>query len=268
MAYIPLVVRESDGSPSAAGVAELIVSNASLTTGSGRSVTVVTGAGSTAGGTLTVAEADGSPSVGSVTKLVASSAFTVTDDSSGQVTLALGASSAGAAGGRTLLADTTTTGAVSDITLSGISSGYKALYLVAQLRGASTVTQDTLRLQFNGDTGANYDYNLLQHNDGNSAIVGVIGSTGSFIRAGTLTCDGAPTGSASVYTLTIPNYAGVTWQKELQAQSFDRFGTASLTREYVGGVWRSTAGITAIKLFAASGGNLMANSRVTLWGDA
>lgn len=263
MAYIPLTIRESDASPTAGGVSEIIVTNTTLTTGTGRSVTIATGAASTGGGTLTVAEADGSPSVSSVTKLVASSAFTVTDDSSGQVTLALGASS-GTAGAMVLISDVTSTAAVASIAFTSIPGTYKSLMIHLQGRGDSTAaTTVNLLARFNSDTGTNYDW---QRVSGNGASAGSSGATAqSSIQVAYLCTANSPANTPGAVSAIVPNYAGVTYHKQILSEDMIRFDTSNTEVDQFGGNWRSTAAITDISLFP-SAGNFLTGSRATLWG--
>lgn len=272
MAYIPLTVRESDASPTAPGVREIIVTNASLTTGGAGIVTIATGAGSTGGGTLTVAEADGSPSVSSVTKLVASSAFTVTDDSSGQVTLALGASSSTSAGGggMTLIADVTSTAAVASLSPSTTIPGtYKHLLLYMQAASDQPTAHIACLIRFNGDTGANYDWQILQADNNNSASATLSQSgaqTGGRIGLAPGSTVGTANGSG-VVRIDIPNYATTTFNKLAISNSREIKTTGFAVVEDTGVHWRSAAAVTAVTLFPSSG-NFVTGSRATLYGLA
>lgn len=263
MAYIPLTVRESDGSPSAT-VRELIVSNGSETTGATfGSVTVVTGAGSTAGGTLTVAESDGSPSVASVTKLVASTSFTVTDNSSGQVTLALGASS-GSAGAMTLIQDLVSTGSTGPFTFSAIPGTYKALHLNLHARSDGSAMITTVQIRFNGSTAAEYDYMLVEA--ASTAGVGITRANAvAFGILGSGVDNSAPAGSAAIASADIPNYASTVFHKQAVSHAGARYNTSANVNDTVLTNWRQTAAITQIDVFPDAG-SFIAGSRATLWG--
>jgi len=139
------------------------------------------------------------------------------------------------------------------ISLSGIS-GYTDLRLV--INGGATA-YGGCRMQFNADTASNYSDTYILGN-GSSAASGRDTSL-TYVSAGyPLT-----TTLASLHTVDFMNYANTTTNKTILGRSSD---AASITLAQVG-LWRSTAAITSILLYPASG-NFLSGSTFSLYGIA
>ena len=139
------------------------------------------------------------------------------------------------------------------ISLSGIS-GYTDLRLV--INGGATV-YGGCRMQFNGDTASNYSDTYIL-GDGSSPASGRDVSL-SYVSAGyPLT-----TTLTSLHTVDFMNYANTTTNKTILGRSSD---AASISLAQVG-LWRSTAAITSILLYPASG-NFLAGTTFNLYGIA
>jgi hypothetical protein len=132
-----------------------------------------------------------------------------------------------------------------------IPSGFRSIVLMGQLITDQAGSQSA-NIQFNGDTGNNYDWILKQTTavpaDGSSAAV--LTSSARFATA--------PTGHGE-FTVEIPNYALTTLAKGFTCRN-TRFDS-TLTHETGIGNWRSTAAIASIKLFPTAG-NFAAGSAV------
>lgn len=153
------------------------------------------------------------------------------------------------------IATTTLTSSATDITFSSISASYTDLRVIINWVTATEAALPTV--QFNGDTGANYSYTRLIGN-GTSATSSRATGT-AFIRAGTGTNGTNP----QLIVIDVFSYAGSTFKtiSSVHADDQNTFGEVAT----VIGMWRNTAAITSIKLYAGSG-NLNSGSIATLYG--
>jgi hypothetical protein len=135
----------------------------------------------------------------------------------------------------------TTTGSVSYIEFTGISSGYTDLRIVVDAVGVGT---GSVIAQFNNDTGTNYSITRLGGN----------GSTASSNRISNQTWlsfswSAAYTSSTRlIETVDIMNYSNATTFKSVLC----RAGKSNNAVDAIIGLWRSTSAITSIKLLAES----------------
>jgi hypothetical protein len=171
----------------------------------------------------------------------------------------------GAGGGMTLIQDVLLSAVTASITFSSIPQTYKSLVL--DLFGAVNTTgvvDESIHLNFNGDTGTNYDslVNVAVTETGGLASYGY---GVAFIAMGNIPAANAPAGSSGGQTLRIPNYASTTFWKSVLFYGGDHWGTSNNTAFVTYADWRSTAAISEISLQPASG-SFLAGTRATLWG--
>lgn len=160
----------------------------------------------------------------------------------------------------TLGADTATI----DTGANGIPAGYAGLMIYVRGRRTDAVNSGGFGLQFNGDTGTNYDY--LWTDNSNGTVTGIVSNTqantkvmegpGSLIRANTF-------GLAQCWLLGYDEtntYKGVT--------SYGGFSDGGTHGELVTAIssWNSTAAINQITLVVGSPQKILAGSRMTIWG--
>lgn len=158
----------------------------------------------------------------------------------------------------TCIADTVLGSSAASITFSSVPGTYRSLMLDVVSR-ASTAGAKALNLQFNGDTGSNYDYWF-----GGSGTSGADAQTAA--RAGSTSGSDATAGNAGVFRIVIPDYAGTTFRKFGSAIGGRADADASgLFGENNSFKWRSTSAITSI-LLAPSSGDFITGTRATLWG--
>ena len=149
-----------------------------------------------------------------------------------------------------------------DTGANGIPSGYSSLYVVVVARSAGAVFSNGLNLRFNNDSGANYDGNLLLNN-GAASVSNTAGQTA-------LTCSTIPGASATasyagIMRAAIPAYADTTFFKMIEATGGEN--APSRTQQVICvGTWKSTAAITRVAILEGSGNNLVAGSRMTIYG--
>lgn len=140
----------------------------------------------------------------------------------------------------------------SSITFSSIPQTYTSLQIRSIFRDTATDSNywKTLRIQFNGDTGANYTLHRLL-GDGTSV------AAGGFTGQTRISAQGAGIGSLSnsnVYgasIVDIHNYALTTQNKTVRIISGVNFNTTDVSEQRIqlgSGVWLNTAAITSITL--------------------
>lgn len=150
-----------------------------------------------------------------------------------------------------------------DTGANGIPSGYSSLYAVVVARSAGAVFNNGINLRFNNDSGANYDYALILNNVGTVSQSNAAGQT-----AITFSTISGASGTASypgIARISIPAYTDTTFFKMLEATG----GTnvpSHFVQDFCTGTWKSTAAITRIAIIEGSGGNLVAGSRMTIYG--
>jgi hypothetical protein len=153
------------------------------------------------------------------------------------------------------LATVTLSTSTASITFSGIPSGYKHL----QIRiNYSPVVTGILKMQFNGDAGANYKGHLLA-GDGATAYAGVPSSSPNSIC---VAYNGGTTFGASI--VDVLDYANVNKNKVSRSLSgTDRNGSGDI--EFDSGLWINTSAINSIT-FSGQNGNLSSLSSFALYG--
>lgn len=169
----------------------------------------------------------------------------------------------GAGGGALeLISEVVTSASQADVTFSSIATTWRDLEIVVRARGTGAATQVNLRVQFNGDTGANYSWSLLA-GSGSAAASGSASGLTSIERLVDFPGASATANAAGTAHLIIGDYRGTTFFKNVVAtvgarQATDKSGVGV-------GEWASTAAINAVKLFWNTG-NFVDNSVVSLYG--
>lgn len=168
--------------------------------------------------------------------------------------------------GSVRIADTTLGAPTTNITFSGISGTFKSLMIVFQGRSDRAAVSDVAVLQFNGDTGANYDAQNVQGSNvtasANSSTGGTVAGFGQIPGTGVTRAN-----IAASITITIPNYANTSFEKSFCGLGgFADSTAANNIVELRCSSWRNTAAITSIKLFPNVGTNFTTGTRATLYG--
>ena len=154
------------------------------------------------------------------------------------------------------IATTTLSTTAANITFSSISSAYTDLRVV--LTGTATAAM-TPRIRFNSDTATNYSYTTI-YGDGTSAL-SARGTSTAFI-SGTYNISWSSTLPAML-TIDVFSYAGSTNKTCLNTVSADQNGSGSVER--IVGLWRSTAAITTLQVYASTS-TFAAGTTATLYG--
>lgn len=163
---------------------------------------------------------------------------------------------------RRLISETVTTGSASEVNITSIPQGYRDLELRVRARSTFAGTEDTLRIQFNGDTGANYDQQIIfGDNAGSAADTMATGQTTMSI--GQLPASTATANFAGASRVDIMDYKTTARFKEVLMHIGQSY---TLQRTQVGaGQWQSATAITSARVFWASG-NFENSSVVSLYG--
>lgn len=163
------------------------------------------------------------------------------------------------------IADVIAGGAVASIDLTSIPGTFAHLLAVSYVRCDLAATNNNLLARFNNDSAANYDYQRVYgaaaaasaaetFAQGFAILGGIAGNTaGANLFSGLITF--------------IPHYAAAVNNKVALSLAALKFGVASgnMQAELNVGFWRSNNAINRIS-FLPGGGNLVAGSRVTLYG--
>ena len=179
--------------------------------------------------------------------------------------LAVAGAGAGGGGAFDLLETTLISTNTASVTFSNLNnySDYKHLQLRIAARISQTSSADFLYLRFNGDSGANYAYHLLE---GTGSSVGSSGQSSEtqvpLARvAVNYSTDNANIFSASVSEiLDFSNSSKNTTVRSLSGVSsaFPKIALSSM-------LWNSTAAVTSFEVYRPSF-NLLAGSRFSLYG--
>jgi hypothetical protein len=149
------------------------------------------------------------------------------------------------------IATTTLTGGTS-YTFVSIPSTYTDLVMVLNVATASG--SSNLAMQFNSDTGSNYSFTRIYGNGSSAASSRAANVTDNYIG------DIGTTISTNI--IQIPNYKNATTRKTAISRSND---TSTNVQAWVT-LWRNTAAINAIKVYATGGQTFANGSMLTLYG--
>jgi hypothetical protein len=140
-------------------------------------------------------------------------------------------------------------------------AGYTHLELKVSGRMSGAVADDAVTIRFNGDTGANYDWQY----DGGFTSTQTTGGTSAdtSVRVGEMPGASATAGFVGAITILILDYTSTTLFKAVTCHGF-RISTTRLSFSN-GGQWRSTSAVTRVTLTPGTG-SFLAGSRATLYG--
>jgi hypothetical protein len=167
--------------------------------------------------------------------------------------------------GLTLIGSVTTSGAQTSVTFSSIPGTYTNLLLVITARSSDAVNQEIIALQYNGDTGNNYDYQAIYGN-GSSAPGGAVETGVANYSPASIAGASSSANYPSTVHVLIGAYAGTTFYKTANSIAFGADGSPAPQSIASGGGWRSTSAITSIKIFLGSGDAFVNGSQFNLYG--
>ena len=154
------------------------------------------------------------------------------------------------------------------VTFSGIPTGYKHLQLRLFARTDRASNLDGVKINFNGDTAANYSFHLV-YGEGASAGAGAIsGASGTYGFLGNIAGASQTTGVFGTAVVDILEYGNTNTYKTVRSLCGDdnnsgvNYGFISLSSSN----WRSTSAVTSITLDQESGSNFVQYSSFALYG--
>lgn len=151
------------------------------------------------------------------------------------------------------------------ITTPALSQAYKHLVIEWQLRGDSG-SGPSVKLRINGDTGSNYSWAAAVATS--TPAVSASGSTSDTsvpVGAANGALDAARTAGGG--TFRIHNYTSATFAKAMTGDS--SYLVATHQWNGIGGDWHPAVSVAVSTLtFFLSAGNIVAGSRITVYGEA
>lgn len=168
-------------------------------------------------------------------------------------------------GGLALITETVTSGSAANVPFSSIPAIYRDLEIRVRGRGTTAAALVGINLQFNGDTGANYDWEDTQSNNVTTASFNNNAVTLALI--GNIAAASATANVADFLVAQVGDYRGTTFQKAGLSRGTIRTSTAAAGafNESFSFWWRSTAAINAVKVFPSAGA-FVDGSVVSLYG--
>lgn len=148
-----------------------------------------------------------------------------------------------------------------------LSVAYRSLVLHSRARSVAVAINDFLYMRFNGDAGANYNWQSHRASGANVNL-GSLSVGQNEIRIGIIGGANATANRFDFSKTVIPDYA-ITGQRRVALSEYGALANLIAANTYVGqiyGDWSNIVNaITDITLFA-SGGNLDTDSRFSLYG--
>ncbi len=173
-----------------------------------------------------------------------------------------------ASGAQVLVASQTLASPAASITFSGIPQTFSVLRLLAVGASAASSEVDTWGVRINGDQGNNYDMQVTYGSNTTTASAASSAQSKWNQSQADLTGASATAGVAGILDVTIPGYAGTTFQKiGLWRSGYTDAATGATAQTDVRAVisWRSTAAITSILVKTGSGSNFAAGTTAYLY---
>lgn len=170
-------------------------------------------------------------------------------------------------GGLVQIAQTILAAPAASVTFSSIPGTYSGLRVLANGRLSDAALQNAVAVQFNGDTGANYDIEFIRALGNATLSFGSAGQTSAFV--GSFPANTASANAAGQFSADFVSYAATTFYK-LYVSNNGAFDTVGTTTTYyslqAAGMWRNTAAITSMTFIDQAGGNFATGTSFTLYG--
>jgi hypothetical protein len=147
------------------------------------------------------------------------------------------------------------------VTISGFASTYRDLILV--ISGTSTGNFYP-RLQFNGDTAANYSWQSIEGAGTTPSANSGLNETGAQLTNGAFAA--SATTDRAHWNVNLMNYSNTSTTKLLFSRAIKAGSGTSGTTELVTARWNSSSAITSILLYSSNGANLATGSTIYMYG--
>lgn len=156
------------------------------------------------------------------------------------------------------------TGSASSLIFSAIPAGYSALKIIFSGTESNPTLVDSMLAQLNGDTSGHYDTTFF-YNIGAAPTVGGPLTNTAFIDIGPVLPPLTSTNRQATVECLFPNYSGTAAFKNgsCVATGWD---TTVMVVETVAFDWQSTAPIASIKIYGNAGVNIVAGSKLAIYG--
>ena len=168
-----------------------------------------------------------------------------------------------AGNGQVLIGKTILTSATGSVSFTGISQAFNHLKVIVQAR-ADDAAGVGYYLRFNGDLGANYDFEYCQ--GFNNTTTGSQNRAQTSILVGVLTASNATANCACSSTIDVPLYNRTVFFKTVNCLSGSVSVVVNDFSQAIFGQWRSTSAVTSVTLFDGSTGNFIVGSGFFLYG--
>lgn len=156
-------------------------------------------------------------------------------------------------------------GGSSSIDFTSIPSTFKHLQIRGIARFSNASTTCDMRVQFNSDTGNNYNYRHYLGGDGSTAYAGGSGTLVSYGSIYRFTADSATSGQYGIMVFDLLDYQNTDKYKVSRVLAgYDRNGSGEIYLQ--SGLYLSTNAISSIKLYSDSGSNFLQYSQFALYG--
>lgn len=176
------------------------------------------------------------------------------------------AAAGGGASGVTQISQQILGAPAASITFSAIPGTYTSLWIQGVGRFSDAVTAENLLMQFNGDTGSNYNTQFINTNSNTSPATG-------FQTAVGIPLIGAFPGASATAThpgfvdIRILGYAQTTFTHQaIISGNFFTSGGTPMTLTSLSYEWANTAAVTSVKFSGGTAGNFVAGTVFTLYG--
>lgn len=163
-----------------------------------------------------------------------------------------------------LIASTTLSGAAASVVFA-VPAGYSRLQGFYTGQGTAAAAAVSARIQFNSDTGTNYNFIYTQSNNGTTSTTDNTGQIA--ILVGTLTGATSTANFAGTGNFTVSNTGGGTFFPVVVGTATTFVTTTNMYNGVYSGNWVSTAAITTVT-FLLNTGNWATNSQFSLFGVA
>lgn len=198
--------------------------------------------------------------------VLAYSAFLATEHFSTKAQVPFPGGGSGGGGGFISPITQTLAAPAATVTFASIPGTSKNIRFSIQAASSVVATSDNMIMQFNADTGINYN---SQETFGNNATT----TTSAAVLASASPLIGSIAGSTGVateagsLTIFIPNYSGATFLKDATSQGFTE--TADSAAGLFGYIfsfhWKSTSAITQVLFKLSSGSNFIPGSQFVMY---
>lgn len=154
-------------------------------------------------------------------------------------------------------------GGASSITFSSIPSTYKHLQIRWMAQHTGAVTDTSMAVQLNADSGSNYTQHRMYATGGGGAAISATSTT--FMRSDRINSPASASSIFGVGVIDLLDYTSTNKNKTIRSfGGTDSNGSGFIS--FGSGLWLSTASVNSITLFGADAGNLAQNSHFALYG--